>query len=85
MKTVWTKGLTGRDKEETEQDFRDSVRLRARLSEIIRWKLDEDATGLRNKDSYESPSWAYRQADARGYERAMYEIISLLSSSSVEK
>ena len=39
----------------------------------------------RSKDGYDSANWAYLQADARGYERALQEVISLISDNDVDK
>jgi hypothetical protein len=85
MKTVLTKGLKKDQAAEIEQDFKAAVYLRERLSAILEEKVDALRRDIRQKTTYESPSWAYVQADYIGYERAIYEVISLLSSNSVEK
>lgn len=79
MKTTWTKGLDAKDQDELKGDFLSSRLVRHRLKALLEDKINESVKGSRNKDSYESPSWAYLQADARGYERALSEIISLIS------
>lgn len=48
-------------------------------------KIDASAKEGRLKELYESPSWPYLQADKRGYERAMQEIIDLISDVNVSK
>jgi hypothetical protein len=85
MKTVLTKGLPKEKAEELEQDFRASAFLRERLSAILTQKVDALRREIRQKDMYQSPSWAYVQADYIGYERAIFEVISLISSTSGEK
>lgn len=80
MKTSWTKGLEPDVVDELRGDFLSSHLVRKRLTEILEEKIDASVKGSRNKDNYESPAWAYLQADARGYERALSEIISLISS-----
>jgi hypothetical protein len=85
MKTVLTKGLSKDKAEEITQDFKASAFLRERLTAILEEKIDALRREVRQKNSYESPSWAYVQADYIGYERAIYEVISLISSESVEK
>lgn len=85
MKTVLTKGLSKDKAEELEADFKASAFLRERLSAILEDKVDALRREVRQKTKYESPSWAYVQADYIGYERAIYELISLISSSSGEK
>jgi hypothetical protein len=84
MKCSWTKGLTSDDKKLMEGYFLESPLLRERLASII-----EDKILLRNKSlyalkAYESPSWAYEQADGRGYERALSEVLELISSNPVK-
>lgn len=85
MKTVLTKGLSKDKAEEITQDFKASAFLRERLMAILEEKIDALRREVRQKNSYDSPSWAYVQADYIGYERAIYEVISLISSESVEK
>lgn len=79
MKTSWTKGLTPEKQEEIKRDFNASALLRERLAELIQDKIDTSIKASRSKDEYTNPNWAYLQADARGYERALSEIISLIS------
>lgn len=80
MKTVWTKGLNAEQTTELKKDFVGSVILRKRLQAIIEEKIKASRDASMGKDGYENPNWAYLQADARGYERAMSEIISLILS-----
>jgi hypothetical protein len=79
MKTVWTKGLTEEQKTELRKDFVGSVILRRRLKELLEEKIKTTRTGTTSKDAYEKPAWPFIQADAIGYERALNEIISLIS------
>lgn len=79
MKTSWTKGLTPEKAEEIKRDFNASALLRERLAVLIEEKSNASIKASRSKDEYENPNWAYLQADARGYERALSEIISLIS------
>lgn len=78
MKTIWTTGLDPKTKKEIEDDFKSCPLLRERLSAILSKKIDSLRDSTVSKDAYASPSWAYLQADAVGYERAMKEVISLL-------
>ena len=84
MKTAWTKGLTGERREEMEREFDSSALLRSRLTSLLEEKIDTNRLTARGVKCYENPAWPYLQADARGYERALYEIISLISSRTVE-
>jgi len=78
MKTVWTKGLDEQAVKDLKGDFLSSHLVRNRLKQLIDFKIEESVKKSRSKDNYSSPNWAYEQADSRGYERALYEIISLI-------
>lgn len=80
MKTVWTKGLNAEQTTELKKDFVGSVILRKRLQAILEDKVTLSREGSMTKEGYTNPNWAYLQADARGYERAMSEVISLILS-----
>lgn len=78
MKTVWTKGLNPEQVIQLKQDYVGALLLRERLTEICKDKQDASVKKSRSEDGYTNPNWAYQQADARGYERALQEIISLI-------
>lgn len=79
MKTVWTKGLNKEDAEEIRQIYVGSARFRAKLTELLTEKANSRRAGALSEESYVNPNWAYVQADSIGYERALKEIISLIS------
>jgi hypothetical protein len=79
MKSTWTKGLTPEQMIELKKDFVGSVILRKRLQQIIEDKLKSSRNVGMAKETYGNPSWAYLQADSKGFERALSEIISLIS------
>lgn len=85
MKTVWTKGMKPQEKEEMKQQFNAAVHLRQRLNELLLEKTKHSSDTLRQRSNYENPSWAFQQADGIGYERALFEVISLISSDTVDK
>ena len=79
MKTSLCKNLkTPEDKEEIKGQFIAALRLRTQLIEVIKDKIASADTSSITPEGYESPSWAYRQADLIGYKRGLFEIISLL-------
>lgn len=80
MKTIWTKGLNEEQIVQLKQDFVGGALLRERLSKLLEEKQDGSVKRSRSEDGYSNPNWAYQQADARGYERAISEVISLISS-----
>lgn len=78
MKTSLTSGLTKQQKEEMVSSFQASAALRARYISIAEGKIDSMQKERVSKDGYAEPNWAFKQADACGYERALREFISLL-------
>lgn len=79
MKTSLTKGLTQEQATELRKDFVGSPALRNRLIQLSREKIDTARRSNISKEGYANPSWAYQQADGIGYERALLEVISLLT------
>lgn len=84
MKKSIIAGLTKEQAEEISRDFVASAFLRKRLSDILDQKISSKRSECTSKASYDSPAWAYYQADALGYERALKEVISLLSNEKSE-
>jgi hypothetical protein len=80
MKTIWTKGLNEEQTIQLRQDFVGGALLRERLSKLLEEKQDSSVKRSRSEEGYSNPNWAYQQADARGYERALSEVISLILS-----
>lgn len=78
MKTALKAGLTTTQKEELEKDFNSCPLLREQLIKICEKKANAIRIDARGKEGYDSPNWAFKQADAVGYERALHEIMSLL-------
>ena len=83
MKSTITAGLPEERSKEVMEEFKRSSLLRERLITLLRNKSESNKASVRAKNTYDSPSWAYVQADSIGYERAIYELISLLSSETV--
>jgi hypothetical protein len=84
MKSSWTLGLSEQQVQEVRKEYASSPVLRERLAILLRNKLDVSETNAQAKVNYEKPSWAYHQADANGYKRAINEIISLIITKSVD-
>lgn len=78
MKNSWIKGLDEQQKSDITSSYNASTLMRRRLIEILKDKSDTSNKTARSKTTYDNPNWAYLQADAVGYERALYEIIDLL-------
>lgn len=82
MKTAWLAGKTGVEREEFRAHFVGSKAVRDRLTELLLSKVKATQTTAESHGSYGNPSWAYLQADAIGYQRAMKEVLSLIEDSS---
>lgn len=78
MKTSLKAGLSPQQKTELEKDFNSCPLLREQLVKICLKKVEGIRAEARSKDGYETPNWAFKQADAVGYERALHELMSLL-------
>jgi hypothetical protein len=78
MLTKWTSGLDVEAAKDVSLNFRESKVTRRRLQEIIKNKIEEARQEASSKSLYESPSWAYEQADRIGYERALRDMLNYL-------
>lgn len=78
MKVAWSKGLDKDAIKELRGDFISSQKVRKRLTTLCEKKISTADTKARDKDGYDCPNWAYKQADIQGYKRALHEVISLL-------
>lgn len=79
LKTCWTAGLEKGLADELRRNYKESLVMRRRLSKLLEDRADASVKNSRSKLLYENPNWALLQADQRGYERAMTEIIELIS------
>lgn len=79
MKLGWTSGCTPEQTQIIRSDFKGSVYLRKRLEALLKDKINSASSFTRKKENYALASWPYLQADAVGYERALLEVISLIS------
>lgn len=80
MKKTWLSGLDDDAKELMEGYYNGSPLLRERLKELVENKIDNRRKESESLKSYDSPSWVYLQADNNGYNRALKEIIELISN-----
>lgn len=79
MKTVWVNGLDAEKKVEMKKEFNSSSLLRERLSALLTDKKRSNRKKNTLETAYDNPNWAFLQADSVGYERALEEVISLIS------
>jgi hypothetical protein len=79
MKNSWCSGLEPDAKKQMEDYFKSSPILRERLAYIVHNKIKSRNNKSISLEEFDNPSWAYKQADKNGYERALLEIIELIS------
>lgn len=84
MKQEWTRGESEESAQHIRAEFRGSAVLRNKLIDILMKKQETARKSTILKDAYNVPNWAYLQADAVGYQRALDEIISFIKDD-VEK
>ena len=65
--------------------FISSRRLRNEMIDFLSKQIDDHHRAMAARSNYESPSWAYAQADSIGYVRALHECIGMLSDEKEEK
>lgn len=83
MNTAWTKGLKkGSDElKDLEAAYAASGLLRKHLVRVLEDIYETETKSRISSNDYDSPAWAYKQADAVGYARAIAKVISILSDS----
>lgn len=79
MKHSWLKGLEEEREKDVRANFKEALVLRKRMKEILEEKIEENRRVSRSKSSFDTPNWPYLQADALAYERALFDIIDLIS------
>lgn len=78
MKVRWTAGLSKQEAIEMRANFKGALVLRRRLVKLLEKDQEDSTKSSRSKLLYDNPNWALLQADQRGYERALSEIIALI-------
>lgn len=74
MKTIWFMDLPKDQQEGFKKQVNSAKDVLEKLEQIIRDKTKE----ITLSDDYDSPSWAYKQADRNGYNRALTEVLNIL-------
>lgn len=79
MKTSLISGLNDLQRSEIISEYQGSQLLRRRLTELLEARQKKCLDKRRKEDAYDSPNWGFLQADSIGYERALNEVIQLIS------
>lgn len=74
MKTIWFMDLPKDEQEGFKKEVKSAKNVLDKLEQIVQNKIKEIVI----TNDYDSPSWAYKQADRNGYNRALTEIINIL-------
>lgn len=74
MKTIWFTDLPKDQQEGFKRQVTSAKDVLQKLEEIVKNKMKEVVLS----DDYENPSWAYKQADRNGYNRALTEVLNIL-------
>jgi len=75
MKITWVNHLP----KDQQEDFKKQVRSARDVLERLKQILQEKKTEVVLSTDYDNPSWAYKQADRNGYDRALTEVINLIN------
>lgn len=80
MLDIWIRGLEPQLESDVKQNFKESAVMRRRLKQMLINKVEETRNTSLTKEKYDCPNWAYLQADAMGYERALKYLIGLIEN-----
>lgn len=75
MKTIWFMDLPKDEQEGFKKEVKSAKNVLDKLEDIVRSRLKDIVV----TEDYDSPSWAFKQADRNGYNRALTEIINILN------
>jgi hypothetical protein len=75
MKTIWFMDLPKDEQEGFKKEVKSAKNVLDKLEDIVRSRLKDIVV----TEDYDSPSWAFKQADRNGYNRALMEIINILN------
>jgi hypothetical protein len=64
---------------DVKQNFKESVVLRRRFTELAADMIESNRKAQVSKAAYDNPNWSFVQADRAGYERALRDMVELFS------
>ena len=73
MDSRWTKGLSGKEKEQRIKTIKSFAPAFEELSELLKTLKEETV------NDYDCPSWSHKQADANGANRKLRDVQALLN------
>lgn len=78
MKSVLSRGLDNRQKEELKAEWGTSVLLRQQLVKALEGKIEENRKKQCDMDDFNCPNWQFKQAAYISKEKTLQELIDLL-------
>jgi hypothetical protein len=85
MRASWFHGLDDQQVKDLKASYSGSLVMRKRLAKLMKEKVEESQKVARSKTGYDNPNWTYLQADQRGYERALFDVIEFILDADKEK
>jgi hypothetical protein len=79
LKARWTNGLSTEDSKKFKADLLAAELVLKRLSEMLKDDLDTSLKKAASADSYTSPAWSEKMADALGEQRTLRKVIDLIN------
>ena len=74
MKTIWFMDLPKDQQDGFKRQVSSAKDVLEKLEEIVKTKMKEVVLS----EDYDNPSWAYKQADRNGSNRALTEVLNIL-------
>lgn len=79
MNSTLTKHLkTKQEKDKFKERLQHNKDLLSVFAELVISKIDKSKKGQQAEGGYDSPAWAYKQADSIGEQRALQQVLDLL-------
>lgn len=79
MKSKLLKGVEEDQQNEVRGYFKEAVRFRKRLNEVLDEEIDSLHKSMRDEDLWKTPNWELIQADRVAQVKALKQVISLLN------
>lgn len=80
VSTLLLKGCKTKEDREKETEYLvHNKRLLDKIAGIMKEKIDHSVGKMRGECSYDKPSWPQYQADQLGYQRALAEMLAIIS------
>ncbi len=84
MKSKLTRGLEPDQAKEIRGAFLEALQFRKRLTAVLNEEIESLQTSMRSETKFESPSWAFIQADRIAQTKAFLRVISLLNEDKIK-